>query len=219
MVSYLLIMGLGAMALIRTSLRTKRYDPILVALTASWAGYQLQSIISINQIGLAIWGWILTGAAIAYEKVSLKSLESSESTYPARSRKSKSEDEAKTALVAFCFTIIGLFIVLPPLAADAKWRSAQVVRTVPALETTMKPSYFNPQNSAKYLSNIQALEQSQLFELAHKYALEAVAWNPESFELWKLLYLVKNSTSEEREIALMNLKRLDPLNPDVTSIK
>jgi len=71
----------------------------------------------------------------------------------------------------------------------------------------------------KYMTNIQTLEQSQLFELAHKYAIEAVKWNPESFELWKLVYLIKNSTPEERAGALRNLKRLDPLNPDVTSVK
>jgi hypothetical protein len=69
------------------------------------------------------------------------------------------------------------------------------------------------------MTNIQALEQSQLFDLAHSYAIQAVKWNPDSFELWKLSYLVKNATQEEREIALMNMKRLDPLNPDVTSLE
>jgi hypothetical protein len=49
--------------------------------------------------------------------------------------------------------------------------------------------------------------------------LEAVAWNPESFDLWKTLYLIRNSSAQEKELALDNMKRLDPLNPDVTSIK
>jgi hypothetical protein len=115
--------------------------------------------------------------------------------------------------------IVGLLLALPPLTADVKWRSAQLAQTAPGIEATMQPSFFNPQNSSKYLSNIQTLEASSLFDLSHKYALEAVKWNPESFELWKLLYLVKNSTSEERAQALKNMKRLDPLNPDVTSIK
>ena len=75
----------------------------------------------------------------------------------------------------------------------------------------------NPQNSMKYMTNIQILERSNFPELSHKYALQAVKWNPESFELWKLLYLVKNSTAEDKALALENMKRLDPLNPDVTS--
>jgi hypothetical protein len=83
----------------------------------------------------------------------------------------------------------------------------------------MRSSYFNPQNSMKYVMNIQTLESSNLFELSHKYALQATKWNPESFDLWKVLYLVKNSTPEEKSIALENMKRLDPLNPDVTATK
>jgi hypothetical protein len=83
----------------------------------------------------------------------------------------------------------------------------------------MKPSYFTPQNSTMYLNNIQSLEGSKLFDLSHKYALEAVKWNPESFELWKVLYLIQESTPAEKALALENMKRLDPLNPDVTLVK
>ena len=67
--------------------------------------------------------------------------------------------------------------------------------------------------------NIQQLESSNLFDLSHKYALEAVKWNPESYDLWRILYFIKNSSAQEKALALENMKRLDPLNPDVTSIK
>ena len=77
----------------------------------------------------------------------------------------------------------------------------------------------NPQNLQKYLSNIQAFEGSGLFDLSHKYALEAVSWNPEAFELWRILYFINNYTDSERKLAVENMRRLDPLNPDVTSIR
>jgi hypothetical protein len=83
----------------------------------------------------------------------------------------------------------------------------------------MVSSYFNPQNSMKFLTNIQELEQSNLPDLAHEYALQAVKWNSESYDLWRILYLIRNSTPAEKEKALLNMKRLDPLNPDVTAIK
>ena len=104
------------------------------------------------------------------------------------------------------------------MVSDTKWRSAQLARSATLVEDTMKPGFYNLQNSTKYLSNIQTLESSNLFDLSHKYALEAVAWNPEAFELWKVLFLLKNSTVEEKALALRNMKRLDPLNPDVASI-
>jgi len=219
-ISYLLVMGMGGWALIRAALRSKQFDPILVVLTSSWVGYQLQSIISINQIGLAVWGWVLTGAAIAFEKTSRESI-SAEAEKAPKSRNSAetTEQEAKPILFASIFALVGLILALPPFASDSKWRSASLLRTVEALEATMEPGYFNPENTMKYLSNIQNLEQSQLFDQAHIYALRAVEWNSESFELWKTLYLIKNSTVNEKSLALENMKRLDPLNPDVASIK
>jgi hypothetical protein len=218
--SYIFLMGIGGWAVIRASLRAKQFDPILAVLTSTWVGYQLQSIISINQIGLAIWGWVLTGAVIAYER-STRNISSltKEVTDKSRVRDTGQGQDAKSVLSASVFGLIGLLIALPPLTADAQWRGAQLARTVEALEATMRPGYFNPQNSAKYMGNIRAFEQAQLFDLAHSYALQAVNWNPESYELWRILYFVSKSTQEEREIALMNMKRLDPLNPDVTSLE
>jgi len=215
--TYLIIMLLGGLSLLKAIKRTKKFDPILVILTTTWIGYQLQSIISINQIGLAIWGWLLTGAAIAYER-STRDKEKDGAT-PKRKLMTASAQNAKAVLFASAFGLLGLIITLPPLISDTKWRSAQVSRSVQNIEETMVSSYFNPQNSMRYKTNIQNLEQSNLSEIAHKYALEAVAWNPESYDLWLILYLTRNSTPGEKAVALENMKRLDPLNPDITAIR
>jgi hypothetical protein len=74
----------------------------------------------------------------------------------------------------------------------------------------------NPQHTTRYLVSIQAFEESNLPALAHKYAQEAVKFDSENFELWKVFYLIQASTPEEKALALENMKRLDPLNPDVT---
>jgi hypothetical protein len=81
----------------------------------------------------------------------------------------------------------------------------------------MESGLFNPLNSQKFVLNIQAFESSGLFDLSHKYALKGVDWNPESYELWRILFLIKNSTEAEKKLAIKNMKRLDPLNPDVTA--
>lgn len=220
LVTYLLIMGLAANAAVKIIYRNKAFDPILAVLVTAWAGYQVQSIISINQIGLAVWGWLLSGALIAYEhSTRLKMMDPNLSQKPTKRNTSSHSIQPKLFMIGLAGGIIGLFVALPPLISDAKWRSAQLVRTVPALEESMRATYFNPLNSIKYLTNIQTLEQSSLFDLSHRYALEAVKWNPEAFDLWKVLYLIRNSTAEEKVLALENMKRLDPLNPDVTSIQ
>jgi hypothetical protein len=52
---------------------------------------------------------------------------------------------------------------------------------------------------------------------AHDIALRAIKFNPDSFDSWKILYLLPNSTQAEKDLALKNMKRLDPHNPDVTA--
>jgi hypothetical protein len=216
-ITYLSIMALGGVSLVRVIKRTKDFDPILAVLTVSWVGYQLQSIISINQIGLAIWGWTLTGAAIAFERSTRIKIQEEK---PPRRNRNSGEGQNSTALLAgTALGLLGLILALPPLISDSNWRSSQVTRSVQKVEESMTPGYFNPQNSMKYLTNIQTLESSGFFELAHRYALEATKWNAESFDLWKVLYLVKNSTPAEKDLALENMTRIDPLNPDVTSLQ
>jgi hypothetical protein len=212
-ISYMAIMALGGFSLVRAISRTKEYDPILVILTTAWTGYQLQSIISINQIGLAIWGWVLTGAAIGYEKSTR--LRNEVEIHSNKKQIKSSIQNPKAVLFGSLFGVIGLLIALPPLLADSKLRSAQLSRSAPNIENTLMPSYFNPQNSMKFLTNIQDFEKNNLTELSHKYALQGVKWNSESYDMWRSLYLIQNSTSEEKAIALQNMKRLDPLNPEL----
>ena len=219
-VIYLLILGVALVAAVRVIVRSKTFDATFAILLTAWAGYQVQSVISINQIGLAIWGWLLSGALIAFEIASRNdSRNPSESPRPKSKSKKPNVIQPGIVLVGSIGGLIGILLSLPPFEADAKWRSGQVARTVPAIESTMTASYFNPQNVNKYLMNIQALEESNLSDLSHKYAVDAVKWNPENFDLWRALYFLKNSTGIEKQEALVNMKRLDPLNPDVTSIK
>lgn len=218
LVTYLAITGMAAWAIIRLGKRNRAFNWIQVALTVGWMGYQLQSIISINQIGLAIWGWVLSGALISYER-NTRGEAQNVATNKARPQTKSSElnVQAQWALISFIGALVGLLIALPALSSDIQWRKGQESRSLEGIEASMKSSHFNPQNSNKFVSNIQILEASNFPTLAHQYALEAVKWNPEAFDLWKVLYLISESTQEEKDLALENMKRLDPLNQDVTS--
>lgn len=111
--------------------------------------------------------------------------------------------------------IVGALIAVPPLASDMKWREAQLSRDALKLEATLESGYLNPQNNQKYFMTIQLFEQSNLNDLSHKYALQAVAFNPNAYDAWKLLSLLRNTTEEEKNLALLNMRRLDPLNPEL----
>jgi hypothetical protein len=216
-VSYLAILSLTTISMIRVIRRGKSFNPIFASLSVAWLCYQLQSIISINQLGLAIWGWLLSGAIIAFDQMDKqKSLQGDASDQS--SRKSANQSGVISAsLVGSIGIIIGAFIAWPALNADMKWSSAQISRDLLKFEESLKPTFMNPQNSYKYGNSIRVLEQSGLTEKAREYALAAVRFNPDSFEGWKTLFLISGSTIAEKSLALQNMKRLDPLNPDVAA--
>ena len=219
-ISYIAIVAFGLRAVIRVLRRRSHYDGVFVALAVVWTCYQVQSIISINQIGLAIWGWVLTGALVGYERISREANRSEEIRLQAKGKKDKAlgtpEGSISSGLVAGIGLMIGLIVALPPVNSDSKWWNALQSRSLETIEASLTPSYFNPSNSQKYAQAIDLFRNSNLPDLALKYARKSVNFNPEDFTAWFQLYSLPNTPIEEKEKALANLKRLDPLNPNVT---
>ena len=220
-ISYLGILALSVIAIIKVTARTRAYDPIFVTLTTAWVCYQLQSIISINQIGLAVWGWLFGGALIAYE-VATRPKESNDGELTGKTngprivkKKQQSETIFSSTLIAGIGAVVGLLLACPPYSADSKWRSAISSQDAQKVEQALIPTYLNPENSYKYANAAQIFEESKLYDLAYKYAKIGVEFNPDSFDAWRVLYSVSKSTPEEKTEALAQMKRLDPNNPNV----
>ena len=221
-VFYLAIFSLSVVAIVKVTMRAKKYDAIFVTLTTAWVCYQLQSIISINQIGLAVWGWLFGGALIAYE-IATRPKNDSESAETAKSKSAQgrsakgkqNETIFSSTLLAGIGAVVGLLIAAPPYSADAKWRDAIASQNALKVEAALVPGYLNPQNSYKYANAVQLLESSKLYDLAYKYAQIGVEFNSDNFDSWKVLYFITKSTPEDKVRALENMKRLDPNNPNV----
>jgi O-antigen ligase len=217
--SYLAILALSVIAIIKVTLRNRKYDAVFVTLTTAWVCYQLQSIISINQIGLAVWGWLFGGALIAYEVATRPKIDQSQNIQSkgksAPVKKKQGETVVTSTLIAGVGAVIGLLIAVPPYSADAKWRAALASQDLNKIEAALVPGYLNPANSFKYGNAVQLLENSKLFDVALKYAQIGVKFNPDNFDAWRVLYLVSKSSSDEKALALENMKRLDPKNPNV----
>lgn len=218
--TYLGILLLSVIAILKVTTRTRTYDPIFVTLTTAWVCYQLQSIISINQIGLAIWGWLFGGALIAYE-IATRPRESNDggpsgkANGPRVLKKKQNETIFSSTLIAGIGAVIGLLLASPPYSADAKWRSALVSENADKVEEALVPAYLNPSSSYRYVNAVQVFESSKIYDRAYKYAKIAVEFNPDNFDSWRMMYLITNSSPEEKANALENMKRLDPNNPNV----
>ncbi len=211
LISYLGILAVGIWAIVRVTFRSRAYDGTFVALATTWLAYQLQSIISINQIGLAIWGWVLVGALVAYEYSTRPTPDSSERPKAIKQK----ELIFSPQLVGGIGVVIGALIAVPPMAADMAWKSAIKSQNVQQVEAALTPSYLKPRDSARLAQAVILFENSKLPDLAYKYAKEGVAFSPDYFDAWRVLYSVSKATPEDKDLALSNMKRLDPKNPDV----
>lgn len=217
LLSYLAIIVITLISIFKYSIKLKSYDRIFIGLVVAWACYQIQSVISINQIGLGFWGWVLSGAILSYirntkiEQISAPS----ESSRKQNRAKQKNSNPISVGLVVGIGMLVGALISVPPLSSDMKWVSARKISDALQLEQTLKTGYLNPSNSQKYFMTVQLFEQSGIYNLSHKYALEAVKFNPDSYDSWRLLSLLRNTSDAEKLDALENMKRLDPLNPNL----
>jgi hypothetical protein len=215
--AYLSLVILALISIIKVTAREKRYNWVHASLSVGWICYQVQALISINQIGLAIWGWLLSGAVIAYE-ISTRDPIAENVGNKHLSKKINSGYQGENfspQLLASIGLVIGSLLAVPPLSADMKWRNALQSGSVQLVEEALVPSYLNPENVSKYLQAIQLFESNQLPDYAYKYAKIAVEFNPNAFDVWKLLYYISKSNQADKDLALENMKRLDPKNPNI----
>lgn len=219
LLSYGAILVVGALSIFKGIKLVSKYDPIFVALSGSWVCYQLQSFISINQIGLTVWGWVLTGSLIGYVK-NLGSIDSKSDLNKSNTKKkvlSENTPIFTPQLAAGIGIVVGLFFGAPAINADSTWKKALESKDLTKVEKALNPTFMNPAGSYKYAQAVDLFVRSNLPDQAHKYASIAVKFNPDFFDAWSQLYSLSNSTQTEKLLALQNMKRLDPLNPDVTA--
>ena len=213
LLSYLSFTVIGLICIFRIYRSLKKFDYIASIMILGFLSFQAQAIISISQIGLAIWGWIFTGMLVSYARISKNEALINEK------KVMKKHQDLPVGVIIFASLCVGILIFVPPFSADAKWFNATKSQKLQNVETALVPSYFNPTSSTKFLDAIRILENSKLYKESHKYALLSVKFNPEYFEAWRSLYFATNSTAQERQLALSKMKKLDPLNRNLDNFK
>jgi O-antigen ligase len=213
-ISYVFLIALAVIAIFKVTLRNKNYDGTFIALSVAWVCYQIQSVISISQIGLAIWGWVLSGVVVAYEIATRSTNDVEKKPNGGKTTRTKEQILSATA-VGGLGLVVGALLVVPPLSADMKWKSAITKGDLTMVKEALVPSYLTPLDTNRLLNMVSILENSKLPDVAYEYAKKAVEFNPESFDSWRTLYVVTNSTATDKELALTNMKRLDPKNSNV----
>jgi hypothetical protein len=213
---YLLMMLLSLRAGIKFLARTQNFDPIFTGLFAVWVAYQAQSVISLNQLGLAIWGWIISGLLVGYE---INSRAKSDALPPKNSRRNKSKVDLKSQRIRASSVLgislgmtVGLILGMQPLIASVKYKSA--------IESGNSKAYMDsanlfPKDFIRIVQVVQNLENYGFSNEAIEIARPASRIFPDSFEIWNVYSQLSKASPEELALALRQMRRLDPNNPNL----
>ena len=221
LICYLVLNGLILKASYKLATSRRAYDPVFVILFASWFTYQLQSFISINQIGLAVWGWVLGGALLAYSSFTDREeqLERWIPTGKVENLKKLQKGvkaasvpiSAAQALSLFAGCVLGFVIGLPPFLADVKMRQA-LVSNEP--EKVITQSLAWPQDASRSNRAIVAIANGGLTDRARELVVQASRKFPEDYATWFTAYELSLDGSTEKAAIKIKLHELDPYNPE-----
>ena len=207
---YLAVIVLVLIASFKVIKRNRQYDGTFVALLVAWSGYQLQSIVSINQIGLAMWGWVLGGALIAYERITRAG--SSEAPVVKQKNKNGRQNSVATSsagvvVMGIAGFIIGLVIALPPFIVDGKWltalRSGNLQNAVTALNSW-------PMDAERSVRGSQLFYQNKQEAIGLEWAKKTAKFNPDYYDAYMLITFSQTITPAERAAAEAQMDRLNP---------
>jgi hypothetical protein len=213
---YLLLVLLVVRSSLRIIRRESTFNPYIIGAIGAWIAYQAQSVISLNQLGLAVWGWILSGLIIGYDISSRETLVDSNSQLRpvgkiasnVATRKHNSQAYTSIAL-GFC---IGLALIAPALVTSNTVRSANKAVDV---ETVKGAAYSWPHTTAVQFEIAYILANAKFHQFAEDLILVGLKESPDSFGLWRLLSQLPTASPEQLAEAKAQMKRLDPLNPDL----
>ena len=222
LISYLVIVLIAFSSFLRTLRNYRNSSSVALTVAIAWFAYQIQSLISINQIGVGVWGWLLTGAVIAFAHrdrfVNNLDNDSKKSRKSETKRSTNASLPPRALLVAVATGMVGLFCALPPVTADAKFRKAintSDLGTLLKSDETLGLSSFHMEKSLEAV--VGRGMNSESLVLAER----IVKKFPRSLFAWQVI-AANSQDANTKKSALEKISKLDPwlacLRPEPTNI-
>jgi hypothetical protein len=214
LIAYLATLAFVVRSAIKLLFKSREYDFIAVGLVSGWICYQAQALISINQIGVAIWGWMFGGLIIAYDRLSvqnLKDVTNFTKNKLERKTKKKNSSEAGLALGSIVGLVAGVLIDMPPVIADAKWRNAMGSGDAEIIDAAAKTW---PQDPVRLNQAIKMFSDNNFPDNALSLSKISISKFSDSYISWYSYIQIPGLSESEIKRARAELHRLDPNNPE-----
>jgi hypothetical protein len=214
---YLFMIVLVIISSIKVFRRSQEFNPFFTGLFAVWIAYQAQSIISLNQLGLAVWGWIISGLLIGYEINSRTEIDVAPTNRGASKGRSTSaiaqqKVSAGVLIGMFVGAVAGFGVGAPPVLASSKLLSALKSQDPNVVQ---QAAYIRPLD-ARYMYLIaDVLLSNKLMPAATAVSNDSIIKFKDEYGVWTVRSKIEGLPQAEIDRALREMKRLDPNNPNL----
>ena len=210
--AYFAIIFFVLLSIVRIMKRKTEFDVTFATIVAAWVAYQAQSLISINQLGLGVWGWSLSGLIIGYELNTRPDVIEGNPKSAPKGKASMQKISALAVVTTFIATSAGIGVALPPyLAANEFYKALQSGDA----NIIQPAAYLQPYDRSRFTSVARILQENKLEDRAIMVLRDASKIYPDSFEIWNRWAGITSATPNDIARAKVEMKRLDPFNPNL----
>jgi O-antigen ligase len=202
---------------IRKLAKVGRIDFVFLGIFSGWISYLSQALISINQIAVGIWGWLLTGLLFTsrnveeFESLTDGNLASAKKA-KRNSRKRSRAESAKTlgagsAVFGLIFSIFGFFAAYVPFSADTSFRRASVNRD---LNQMIDATNRIGSNSFALAETMKSALQNNYMDPAIQLSEQLILRFPRDQFAWKVRAKLSELSADNRNEAIIRIRNLEP---------
>jgi len=214
------LFGLTFFYTIRAFRKISKFNALFTSCLGVWIVYLITAFFSIDQLGLAVWGWVIGGALIGISKGIIDQPENDDVKGRKISATEKSkiiERNATNALIPqLLLFLILIGSVVPAFKGDMDWAQARRTGQAQAIAEQLVKW---PQDEIRYSNAMYSFLTSGLEGQAVPLIQQGLQIFPRSSVLWNYLYQNPKTPVEQRNRAREKLLELDPLNPAVIELK
>ena len=207
-------------------LKRGEFDPSLAAFSGMFVGFVIFSLISINQIGVGVWGFVfmgyVIGAGARQELLSNNSLSKKDpkkegsNKHPDASRRIENSKVSRTLLFAVTLLVgvLGFFSVLISFRTDINMLAAVRAKDFESMKIVASRDSATTFHREKYMTLL--LDAGRELE-AYEFALSEYERNPRSGITLRVIAYTEQAPKELRVDALERLIERDPNNSELVT--
>ena len=115
-------------------------------------------------------------------------------------------------MALFVAFVLGVLVGMPPYIASAKYKSALETSNPTIIQ---QAAYIWPVDYSRMIQVAMTLNENKLEAQGLEVALDAIEKFPNNYLVWANLDAMNSVTAEQKAQAQKEMKRLDPLNPNL----